>query len=353
MTAITRERNHHGEIFPILARFAQEIRSPLTFISVQLVESAAENKVRLVEVSTLSISRTGASSWACYFADASSLNHNTVPGAGIRRSVGLRESREAVSFSVLYEHISKAFLGTLVIGFGSGRTDLPVLLKLMNAASAPTVRPKAHLDIQNAWWQIQKAEVGEFSAAGAMYNVSVGQNPRGDDAVLATAKIYEAMLWRHGYEVLVKNIEINDYPYVPMSESKVSKDLPLTRTAMESRSRKNEAELRELLLEILKPNALEQEKAFSIPCLAKELGVSSTKASIALGQLIARGRIKYLPFLDHDAQEVLDAYLPAAITLHGYQKLKPLKEHVEEKSGEAVDYIQLRIALLKRNLKLN
>jgi len=89
---------------------------------------------------------------------------------------------------------------------------------------------------------------------------------------------------------------------------------------------------------------------FSISSLARTLETTETKASITLGQLIALRRIPYQPFVDPDAQEVLDAYLPAAMAIHGFEKLKPLKEHVEAKSGKALDYIQLRIALLKRNL---
>jgi len=255
-----------------------------------------------------------------------------------------------VSFGVLYEHLSRAFLSTIVVGFGSGRFDIPLLLKLMNTEGSPALSPKSHLDVQKAWWQLQKAEAGELTAASAMYNVPVGHLPRKEDAVLSIAKILEAMLWRHGYEVLAKNIEINEYPYAPTAGLRNERTGATPRSETEKRQRKSEIELRDRLLQYLKTNDAQDPNMFSISSLARTLETTETKASITLGQLIALRRIPYQPFVDPDAQEVLDAYLPAAMAIHGFEKLKPLKEHVEAKSGKALDYIQLRIALLKRNL---
>lgn len=350
MIATSNARNPQSEIFPLLTRFAQEIRSPLTIISVQLVESAAVKQARLIEVVTLSVSTTGASSWSGFFTEANSLSPEAVASAGVRRTVGLRESRDAVKFGVLYEHLSRAFLSTIVVGFGSGRFDIPLLLKLMNAEGAPALSPKAHLDLQRAWWQLLKAEAGELTAAGAMYSVQVGHHPRGEDAVLAMAKIHESMLWRHGYEVLAKNIVINEYPYAPTAGLRNERAGATPRSEKEKRQRKREIDLRDRLLQYLKTNDTQDPDMLSISSLARTLETTETKASITLGQLIAQRRIAYQPFVDPDAQEVLDAYLPAAMAIHGFDKLKPLKEHVEGKSGKTLDYIQLRIALLKRNL---
>jgi hypothetical protein len=350
MIATSNGRNPQSEIFPLLTRFAQEIRSPLTIISVQLVESAAVKQARLTEVVTLSVSTTGASSWSSFFTEANSLSPEAVASAGVRRTVGLRESRDAVSFGVLYEHLSRAFLSTIVVGFGSGRFDLPLLLKLMNAEGSPALSPKAHLDLQRAWWQLQKAEAGELTAAGAMYNVQVGLHPRGEDAVLAMAKIHESMLWRHGYEVLAKNIEINEYPYAPTAGLRKERPEATPRSEKERLQRNIELDLRDRLLQYLKTNDAQDHDMLSISSLARTLETTERKASFALGNLIGQRRIAYQPFVDSDAQEVLDAYLPAAMAIYGFAKLKPLKEHIEWKHGETLDYIQLRIALLKRNL---
>ncbi|HBO5517510.1 TPA: hypothetical protein L4559_006467 [Pseudomonas aeruginosa] len=348
MIATSNARNPQSEIFPLLTRFAQEIRSPLTIISVQIVESAAAKQARLIEVVTLSVSTTGATSWSSFFTEANSLSPEAAASAGVRRTVGLREARDAVSFSVLYEHLCRAFLSTIVVGFGSGRFDIPLLLKLMNAVGSPALSPKAHLDVQKVWWQILKAEAGDLTAASAMYNVPVGHHPRGEDAVLAMAKVHEAMLWRHGYEVLAKSIEINEYPYAPTARNERAG--ASARSEKEKRQRKRETDLRDRLLKYLKTSAAQNPDMLSIRSLARTLATSETKVSMALGKLIAQRRVAYLEFLDLDAQEVLDTYLPAAIAAHGFEKLKPLKEHIEEKSGQAPDYIQLRIALLKRNL---
>lgn len=349
MIATSNARNPQSEIFPLLTRFAQEVRSPLTIMSVQLVESAAVKQARLIEVVTLSVSTTGASSRSSFFTEANSLSPEAVASAGVRRTVGLRETRDAVSFGLLYEHLSRAFLSTIVVGFGSGRIDIPLLLKLMSAEGSPALSPKSHLDLQRAWWQLLKAEAGELTAAGAMYNVQVGHHPRGEEAVLAMAKIHEAMLWRHGYEVLAKNIVINEYPYATSVAPRKDKPVAVDSPEKAMRERKREIELRDRLLKYLKNYTQDPEK-LSISNLAKVLETTNTKASMTLGKLIAQRRISYTPFIDPDAQEVLDAYLPPALVVHGFEKLKPLKEHVEGKSGKTLDYIQLRIALIKRNL---
>jgi hypothetical protein len=349
MNSIPKDRKHAGELFPLLTRFAQEIRLPLTVISAQVVEAVDDSHMRLLEVSTVTVSPTGATSWASFYSDATVVNDPTIAtAAGKRRTVGLKESQSAVSFGVIYEHLTKVFLASQVIGFGSNRHDIPLLLKLMSAGPTPPVRPKAHLDIQRAWWQLQQAEAGDLAAAGAAYNISVAQCPRGDDVVLAIARINEAMLWRHGYQVLVHNIELTEYPYAPLPEPPMQSPQTSVRKEKAGDHRASDSELRDRLLSHLNTHVLGLNTTPTISNLAKALGSTDTKVSIVLGQLIDQRRVECAAFVDSSAQEVLRAFLPSAIALLGTDKLKPLREHVQEHSGTLVDYIQLRIALLSR-----
>lgn len=349
MNTIPRERKHAAELFPLLTRFAQEIRLPLTVISARVVQAVADGHMRLLEVSTLTVSPTGATSWTSFYSDATVLSDHTIgPGADQRRTVGLKDSQSAVSFGVIYEHLTKAFLTSQVIGFGSDRHDIPLLLKLMSAGPTPPVRPKAHLDIQRAWSQLQQAEAGDLAAAGAAYNVPVAKSPRGDDVVLAIARIQEAVLWRHGYQVLVHNIELTEYPYAPQPEPNMQSPQASVRTKKAGDHRASDSELRDRLLSHLNTKALRPNTTPTITNLATALGSTDTKVSIVLGQLIDQRRVDCAPFVDSSAQELLRAFLPAAIAVLGAEKLKPLRDHVHEHSGTLVDYIQLRIALLSR-----
>ncbi|QUG93389.1 hypothetical protein GR140_32135 (plasmid) [Pseudomonas putida] len=347
MNSTPKERKHSSELFPLLTRFAQEIRLPLTVVSAQVVE-AAKCQMRLLEVSTLTVSPTGATSWANFYSDATMLSDQEVACTEKPRAQRLNESQNVVSFAVVYEHLTKIFLASQVIGFGSSRHDVPLLLNIMTAGRTPPVRPKAHLDIQRVCWHLQQAEAGDLAAAGAVYNVSVPHCPRGDDIVLATARIQEAMLWRHGYQVLVLNLEVTDYPYAPQAEPVVHASEVPARSVKAGGQRGSDSELRDRLLSHLSTLTLGPNNTPTIMCLAKVLGTTETKISIVLGQLIDQRRVDYTPFVDSSAQEMLEAFLPAAITLLGNDKLKPLREHVQEHSGRLVDYIQLRIALLKR-----
>lgn len=341
-----------NELFPLLARFAQEIRSPLTFITVQVVESAAEHGERMVELSALTVSHTGASSRSSTLVAApEQLADEPVS----RRLSGLRDTQAGSPFAPAYEGICKAFLSSLVIGFGSSKKDIALLLRLMTANGAPALSPKAHLDLQSTWWSIQKADAGDLSAAATMYGVAITQLSRGNDVVTAMARTCEEMLWRHGFDLLAGGIVRNEYPYATAA---VASEAASSQNAQQERPRRErkrdntqsrDAELKARIRQHLQGMATGEVP--TVASLAQALGATETNTSMVLGQLIAQKQIAYIPFIDPAAQLVLDERLPAALAAHGHEKLKPLKEHIEQQcSGVNVDYIQLRIALLNRNL---
>ena len=196
------DRRVSADLFPFLARFAQETRLPLTIISAQLVETASGTPSRLAEVTTMTVSHTGATTRSSYLFDATLVATTTAPA---RRVSGLG-ARSVVPFERFYDTLTRVHLSTLVVGFGCAKSDIPLLTSLMESISVPVLRPKSLLDLQSVWWEAQKAEAGDLSAAAASYGIPLKSAAISEEVVIAVARLLEAMLWRLGCDSVAKGI---------------------------------------------------------------------------------------------------------------------------------------------------
>ncbi|EMG2118521.1 hypothetical protein IPC1147_34205 [Pseudomonas aeruginosa] len=332
------DRRRSADLFPLLARFAQEVRLPITIIATQAVDAISGDATRLVELATLSVSHTGACTRSSYLVDATGLASSTL---AVRRVSGLG-SKKAVRFERVYESITQAYLSTLVVGFSCTDVDVPLTVALMGVSTVPALRPKCLLDLQTVWATAQKATAGDLFAAAASYGQQVDSAATAEDVALAIARLFEAMLWHLGCDAIQKGVAITEFPYAPPADTH-HQPLKAPKSAVPKADRQREQ--RERVLEHVKSlRAADKPTAATI---AQALDMSEASVSLALGELLVRCMVDYQKFSDAPAQELLAPLLPGAIDKLGSTKLKPLKEHLEKATGESVDYTQLRIALIK------
>ncbi|KSQ21582.1 hypothetical protein APB26_31845 [Pseudomonas aeruginosa] len=332
------DRRTKADLFPLLARFAQEVRLPITIIATQAVEAVSGDAKRLVELATLNVSHTGAYTRSAYMVDASGLASS--PPA-VRRVSGLG-SKKPVRFERLYENITQAYLSSLVVGFSCTNVDVPLTMALMGVSTVPALRPKCLLDLQTVWATAQKAVAGDLFAAAASYGQQVESAATAEDIALAIARLFEAMLWHLGCDAIQKGIAITEFPYAPPAATQ-HQPIKAPKGAVQKGDR--EREQRERVLEHVK--GLKAADKPTAATIAKALDMSEATVSLALGELLVRSMVDYKKFSDAPAQALLAPLLPDAIELLGSTKLKPLKEHLEKATGGSVDYTQLRIALIK------
>ncbi|HEP8970338.1 TPA: hypothetical protein VDU83_002676 [Pseudomonas aeruginosa] len=332
------DRRPSADLFPLLARFAQEVRLPITIIATQAVVAISGDVTRLVELATLSVSHTGACTRSTYLIDATGLASST-PAA--RRVSGLG-SKKAVRFERVYESITQAYLSTLVVGFSCYDVDVPLTMALMGVSTVPALRPKCLLDLQTVWATAQKAKAGDLFAAAASYGQQVDSAATAEDVALAIARLFEAMLWHLGCDAIQKGIAITEFPYAPPAATQHQPPKASTGPVQKG---DREREQRERVLEHVKRlKAADKPTAATI---AQALDMTEASVSLALGELLVRRIVGYKKFANATTQALLAPLLPAAIDELGSTKLKPLKEHLEKATGGNVDYTQLRIALIK------
>lgn len=334
------DRRPSADLFPLLARFAQEVRLPITIIATQAVDAISGDATRLVELATLSVSHTGACTRSSHLFDSTGLASST---PAVRRVSGLG-SKKTVRFERVYESITQAYLSTLVVGFSCTDVDVPLTMALMGVSTVPALRPKCLLDLQTVWATAQKAKAGDLFAAAASYGQQVDSAATAEDVALAIARLFEAMLWHLGCDAIKKGIAITEFPYAPPAASQHQPN-KASKIAVQKGDR--EREQRERVLSYVKGlTAADKPTAITI---AQALDMSEASVSLALGELLVRRKVDYKIFSDEDAQAKISPLLPGAVEMLGSTKLKPLKEYLEKATVGNVDYTQLRIALIKLN----
>ena len=331
-----------NEFFPLLTRLAQELKSPIFVLDCETTGISQTENIGLVEYAALSISMSGAVSM---FSTLVCPEIQIQPGASKVHGISASDVADAPRFPSIYDPVTKAFTTGLVVGFNSRTYDVPVLCANMARYQLPIMNARGQLDVRDMWAQLQGPK-GKLAELAAHYNVEPGKAHRAAGDVITTARILETMLWKHGSDLATQNIVWTSEAYsVPGQVEAPAHATAITvPRSVAEKGKYTDAEVARVIAEAVAAGNLHHDRFGE---LAELTGKSLDGISIVVGRMLGRGQIPPECLVVEEQQEILSQALPAAIKAHGTEKLKPLREHIQANAKADVDYIQIRIALLR------
>jgi len=354
------------EFFPLLARLGQQIRMPVVALSLKTVGVGRGTDIGIIEFTAVTIGHGG---------NASQVNLKLAPGVNAAETRA-SEAGAALNFQSIYDTVSKAFATSLVIGFGTALYDVPVIYGQMVRYGLPIIAARNQIDLRDVWQKQVKAK-GGLSNAAKHYGVE----SKASDALVA-ARVLEAMLWRHGSEAVLSELQcsLSSYltpdqvieapdPVPPVTPDNQAGKSPRKGTWPRTGSKrtspgsvsppssrqpaKNEtliATLKQAISKVVDRHGLV--RPVHLQEIATAMNWNETKTSIVIGTLLTQGKINAKPFVIPEQQALLELHLPHVLKGMKEVKLKPIREAIQQNTGHDVEFIQIRLALKSLNVRL-
>ena len=250
---------------------------------------------------------------------------------------------------------------TVICGFNSREFDIPVLCDDLARNRRSVTAPIMQLDVRDVWRDISAGERGKLAEVAQTYGVTPDGAHRAMADAMTTALTLERMLTRHGMEAVIQCVRNNHFasrPQVaqpapdqeqqPSASVKKSKRPRAVRPKRESDS--GEKNQNQRIAEAARTRLGDGNSRLTpadLTTIADITGNSLATVSIQLGKMMESGELSADVFVDAVAQDLLRTHLADAIAAAGgRERLKPIKEWIDKKSGQSIDYMQLRAALL-------
>lgn len=345
------------DFFPLISKLSQQIRLPVTVLDVVTTGPGNLAEVGLVEVSTITIAPSGSVSAHSTLVDPElPIQQAATKAHGLRAGdlVG------APKFPIVYDSLSRTFSSTLVVGFNSAKSTVPVIYGNKVRYGLPIMSARHQLDIQSVL-DGQGKVLPTLGDIAKHYSATPGTARRSAGNVLTMARVLENMLWRHGSDAVLACITNSTTSYLTPEEvlgAAAVDQAPAAPVKGSTGSKKPARNESAKPAEWIAPLKLAIEKIVSahgvvrpihLPEIADAMGWNESRTSIEIGRLLTRGKLNPDPFVIAEQQEILNYHLPFALKEMKDVKLKAVREAIKELTGHDVEYIQIRLALKKLN----
>lgn len=187
-----------AESFPAIQELAIYLKMPIWTCDLETTGIGKHTLVGLVEFASLQVAPDGVAT------TFSTLVNPELPIHWSASKVhGLYEShvRDAPTFPCLVAGLRKGFATTLVSGFNSKRYDVRVLQGNADRYGLLPLPAPFQLDVRDIWTKLH-GQKGNLAVAAQAYEVTPGTAHRAPGDVLTTARLLEAILAKHGLDVL-------------------------------------------------------------------------------------------------------------------------------------------------------
>lgn len=352
------------EFFPLIAKLAQQIKMPVVFLDLKITGEGPSERVGITECHSLTVAPSG-----------SVTKHTAKVDPGLTQ-----DSASSNDFRSVYDGITRSFASALISGFKTSTLDIPAIYGNMVRYGLPIMAARNQLDIKDVW-QKEVRFNGALLDMAAHYGVehSNGQ----EETVVLSARILEAMLWRHGVDAVLAHLQCTLSSYLTPDQVTGANDplqnqdalsfnkvgAPERRTAgrkaqaqtspgsvRPARQRTTKpagewiAELKKAIAKIVDRSGVV--RPIHLAEIAADMGWTEAKTSIEIGRLLTQGKLKAEPFLIPEQQEVLKLHIRNILDELPEVKLRPIKDALQERTGHDIEYIQIRLGLKAAGVRL-
>jgi DNA polymerase-3 subunit epsilon len=309
--------------FPFIAKLSNEIGMPICILDTETTGFLSKT-VGIVEFGSIQVDKDGAIDWQCVrIHPGSNIPHAASKIHGIYdQDVAGRED-----FSSIADHILKIFGSHVISGFNTKTFDIPVIQSNFVRHGYGDVMPSHHLDVRDVWRKLTGSASGKLGEVAERYKVEAGaaHNALGD--ALTTARVMEAMIELHGLN------EVKGLLITPASNARKVATL-----AASPADKVKQA----ILAVIERAGRLCPDDSRLV---AGRLGVFPSTVSFQISYMLSSGELLPAQVEDIEQQKIIAQFIYGAISELGDDRLKPIKEYLDAKSRQSIDYVQLKIAM--------
>lgn len=270
-----------------------------------------------------------------------------------------RDVISAHGFDQIAPFVTRLFDECVIVGFNSREFDGRVLAQNLARYGVKHGGARWELDVRDVWRAQQRTDFGKLAAVAAHYNVDAGEAHRAVGDVITTARILDAMLFRHGADVVIASMTDAQVPAPKRAATAAASERPQARPerpasdtseqpkatdAKEPWSDPRRSSIRTCVIEHVAAN--HRILASDYQAIAARCGVKVSSVSFQVSDMLETCALQPEQVSDPSAQAVIGRHLAAAIVMAGgASRLKPLKEALDSISGVDTDYVQLRVAM--------
>jgi DNA polymerase III epsilon subunit-like protein len=213
---------------PRLWELAQHVAAPLCLFDVEGSGCTQDGRGGIVELAMLHIAAAEDPSLVI-----NRFNPETMIGREAYNAHGIsaKDVVGAPTFATVAPYLAGLFRRSVMIGFGSKTSDVPLLLQNIKHYDAPTLPPRRQLDLRDIWRAVSgqgKVGVrGTLQDVAGHYSVPVRSAHAAGNDVMTTALLLEAMIYAHGVTAAIEKIRTYVPPKPPRSRLMVPQRLPV------------------------------------------------------------------------------------------------------------------------------
>jgi DNA polymerase-3 subunit epsilon len=345
------------EQFPLIARVAAREGKPIAFFDIETTGLPKDGPVGILEFAYLAVFPDGKIESRSYLINPGDIPID--PGAARVHGITKEVVADAPEFPAISHVISILFDRTCCVAFNGTTFDLPVIHENFTRYGLPAPEPSRFIDARKIWTKTQKTQKGTLLKVAQHYGVEPGEAHRALGDTITMARVVEEMIFRHGADT-VFDLEASSpesaKPRRPVQArgGKQGPDADRVRAAEEETKPAQEQTSPPKTRKSLAIEAIQAHLAAHgrlLPSDYERVGASAGlpahHISFALGELLTAGRVDPRQVEDVRQQAMIRRHLPAAVRSVGTDRLKPLKEELDRLCGAPIDYVQLRVALLR------
>ncbi len=337
--------------FALIARLARDIGRPICVLDVETTGLPSDKTpVALVEFGYVVVTSDNEVKVAGTLVNP----QVTIPWHATKiHGIQDRDVRDAPHFTAIAPAIAAMFGKFAIVGFNSTAFDVRVLQENLARAGQPCDAPAVQLDIRDVWRTNGHGERGKLADLALHYGVDQVSAHRAVGDALTTARILDAMIYRHGADDVRRSLIETLTVHCAAAEETSQRRAPAAEASVRGAGAAGRRPLQERGGISIK-NAIAQhiEHANRISpadydTIAARCGVKPASVSFQLSEMITNGDVAPEHAADQRVQTLIAVHLAAARRqAGGTSLLKPLKAALDALAGINVDYVQLRIALL-------
>lgn len=351
--------------FPHIAGLAHALRRPVCILDTETTGLATPKtpQVGLVEFAYLKVDPDGTQNNQSMLVNPSPILIHWA--ATKTHGIAWQDVRHAPRFSALTEQIDWLARTCVISGFNSTSYDIPVLRQNFERCGNTVFRPEHLLDVRSVWIKAnQGSSKGTLAFVAGHYGIAVPQSHRAMADVLTTAALLEVMIERHGLAFVIEKYTHTPHssavptpapsPVAPQPrQAKLSPPLSVwqSRPAHRPRPAATHPDIheqgREAINEFVRERGCILEKDFE--AVGKPFGLTARQIESKVDTMLEAGNLAYEDAADPSIQHYIDEHLEMAIAMVGREKLTPIKTYLDRAINQPVSYIQLRLALGRRD----
>lgn len=340
------------ESFTLIQRLSQQIKKPIAIFDLETTGLLHDPIVGIVELAILTITENTIIPFQTL------INPGIAIPSAVSRIHGIYDS-DVAQHAAFEQHIGQiqTMLNQHVItGFNSKSFDIKVIQHNLVRYNAAHIEPNHHLDVRQLWVKQSGSRSGKLAELASLYQVEIGEQHRAMGDVLTTARLLEAMIWQHGADFVMNNIQgFNHKPIIApkLTSPTIQKEPLVAKTITANTMTSSATDPKEpSKAEIIRQEVLNHLDYFE-RLLRKNYGFIANRSDCTIkavemqvSTLFLANKLPLEKVLNPTEQQLIESYLEQAVaSVDSLDKVKPIKQALDRLTQTDVDYVQLYIAL--------